>query len=116
MGMSGAVLVGILAPLNSLFANNNLGHCYLMMDDLQQAYSAYQQALYHLRDPKVSHSDGLDGLTAKKFTFRNQNSGTVSGFCTIVMGLLNMPKRPFLKSCGCSLILKKPTRSTFDSA
>src|SRR5271156_1162178 len=24
-----------------------------MMDDLQQAYSAYQQALYHLRDPKV---------------------------------------------------------------
>ena len=29
------------------------GHCYLMMDDLQQAYSAYQQALYHLTDPKV---------------------------------------------------------------
>lgn len=25
-----------------------------MMDDLQQAYSAYQQALYHLPDPKVS--------------------------------------------------------------
>lgn len=31
----------------------SLGHCYLMMDDLQQAYAAYQQALYHLRDPKV---------------------------------------------------------------
>jgi tetratricopeptide (TPR) repeat protein len=31
----------------------SLGHCYLMMDDLQKAYSAYQQALYHLRDPKV---------------------------------------------------------------
>ncbi|KAL9117924.1 MAG: hypothetical protein Q9187_005534 [Circinaria calcarea] len=30
----------------------SLGHCYLMMEDLQQAYSAYQQALYHLRDPK----------------------------------------------------------------
>lgn len=30
-----------------------VGHCYLMMDDLQQAYSAYQQALYHLSDPKV---------------------------------------------------------------
>jgi hypothetical protein len=29
----------------------------LMMDDLQQAYSAYQQALYHLRDPKVSNTD-----------------------------------------------------------
>jgi hypothetical protein len=27
-----------------------------MMDDLQQAYSAYQQALYHLSDPKVFES------------------------------------------------------------
>jgi glucose repression mediator protein len=31
----------------------SLGHCYLMVDDLQQAYSAYQQALYHMPDPKV---------------------------------------------------------------
>lgn len=31
---------------------SSLGHCYLMMDDLQQAYSAYQQALYHLQDPR----------------------------------------------------------------
>ncbi|KAL9062184.1 MAG: hypothetical protein Q9157_009149, partial [Trypethelium eluteriae] len=31
---------------------SSLGHCYLMMDDLQQAYTAYQQALYHLQDPK----------------------------------------------------------------
>lgn len=30
----------------------SLGHCYLMMDDLQKAYSAYQQALYHLQNPK----------------------------------------------------------------
>ncbi|ORY03196.1 TPR-like protein [Basidiobolus meristosporus CBS 931.73] len=29
-----------------------LGHCYLMMDDLQKAYTAYQQALYHLSNPK----------------------------------------------------------------
>lgn len=34
--------------------NNIQGHCFLMMEDLQQAYSAYQQALYHLRDPKVN--------------------------------------------------------------
>ena len=27
-------------------------HCYLMMDDLQKAYSSYQQALYHLPNPK----------------------------------------------------------------
>jgi general transcriptional corepressor CYC8 len=32
----------------------NLGHCFLMMDNLQEAYSAYQQALYYLPDPKVS--------------------------------------------------------------
>eukprot|EP00027_Filamoeba_sp_ATCC50430_P007650 CAMPEP_0168558860 /NCGR_PEP_ID=MMETSP0413-20121227/10206_1 /TAXON_ID=136452 /ORGANISM="Filamoeba nolandi, Strain NC-AS-23-1" /LENGTH=669 /DNA_ID=CAMNT_0008590031 /DNA_START=120 /DNA_END=2129 /DNA_ORIENTATION=- len=38
--------------------NNNgeiwgaLGHCYLMMDDLQKAYTSYQQALYHLPNPK----------------------------------------------------------------
>jgi hypothetical protein len=28
-----------------------------MMDDLQQAYAAYQQALLHLQNPKVGHSD-----------------------------------------------------------
>jgi glucose repression mediator protein len=37
----------------------SLGHCYLMMDDLQKAYQAYQQALYHLRDPKVRHRCSL---------------------------------------------------------
>ncbi|GAC97727.1 hypothetical protein PHSY_005314 [Pseudozyma hubeiensis SY62] len=30
----------------------SMGHCYLMMDDLQRAYTAYQQALYHLPNPK----------------------------------------------------------------
>lgn len=34
----------------------SLGHCHLMMDNLQEAYTSYQQALYHLRDPKVSGS------------------------------------------------------------
>jgi tetratricopeptide (TPR) repeat protein len=29
-----------------------LGHCYLMMEDLQKAYTSYQQALYHLSNPK----------------------------------------------------------------
>jgi len=29
------------------------GHCYLMLDDLQKAYAAYQQALYYLSNPKV---------------------------------------------------------------
>ncbi|MCJ1433138.1 glucose repression mediator protein [Xylographa pallens] len=49
--------VEYLQAIVKLDANNgevwgSLGHCYLMMEDLQQAYSAYQQALYYLRDPK----------------------------------------------------------------
>jgi glucose repression mediator protein len=43
--------------ITQLDANNgeawgNLGHCYLMTEDLQKAYDAYQQALVNLRDPK----------------------------------------------------------------
>lgn len=30
----------------------HIGHCYLMQDDLQKAYTAYQQALYWLPNPK----------------------------------------------------------------
>lgn len=29
-----------------------LGHCYLMIDDLQKAYTSYQQALHHFQTPK----------------------------------------------------------------
>ncbi|KAG1825430.1 uncharacterized protein BJ212DRAFT_1258833 [Suillus subaureus] len=39
-----------------------LGHCYLMQDDLQKAYSAYQQALYLLpnpKDPKLWYGIGI---------------------------------------------------------
>jgi hypothetical protein len=68
-----------------------------MMDDLQQAYSAYQQALYHLRDPKVSLSPGLDGMSPNTI-FRNPSFGMVSGYYMIDMGPLNMPRRHFLKS------------------
>ncbi|KAF9099313.1 glucose repression mediator protein [Mortierella sp. AD031] len=32
----------------------SLGHCYLMMDELQKAYTAYQNALHHLPNPKDS--------------------------------------------------------------
>lgn len=43
---------------------------------------------------------------------RNQNYGTVSVFCMIVMAPLSMPKRPFPRSCICSLTSRKQTRST----
>ncbi|KAG0171746.1 glucose repression mediator protein [Apophysomyces sp. BC1034] len=39
-----------------------LGHCYLMMENLQDAYNAYQQALYHLsnpKDPKLWYGIGI---------------------------------------------------------
>ena len=52
MGIRGVASVSHLPCCPSSFADF-AGHCYLMMDDLQQAYSAYQQALYHLQDPKV---------------------------------------------------------------
>ncbi|CAO3636511.1 unnamed protein product [Cunninghamella blakesleeana] len=41
---------------------SSLGHCYLMMDLLQDAYDAYQQALYHLpnpKDPKLWYGIGI---------------------------------------------------------
>ena len=41
----------------------SVGHCYLMMDELQQAYSAYQSALYNLKDPNVCLSVLLLPLT-----------------------------------------------------
>jgi hypothetical protein len=35
-----------------------------MMDNLQEAYTAYQQALYYLRDPKVSPSNCFRSIGA----------------------------------------------------
>lgn len=45
MGKSGISL--------STSSANLSGHCLLMKDDLPKAYTAYQQALYHLANPKV---------------------------------------------------------------
>jgi hypothetical protein len=38
------------------------------MDNLQEAYTSYQQALYHLRDPKVS-ACSLVACDAQYLTF-----------------------------------------------
>ena len=55
------------------------GHCFLMMEDLQQAYAAYQQALYHLRDPKVgrclhSCAQANSLMVGTKTMVRNRNT------------------------------------------
>lgn len=85
-----------VAASSCRFANHNIGHCYLMMDDLQQAYSAYQQALYHLRDPKVSTCKVY--LTTANNLVRSPSFGTELGYYMIDMGLLNMLRKHFLKS------------------
>lgn len=36
-----------------------MGQCYLMMDELQKSYTAYQQALFHLPNPKVNIGAGV---------------------------------------------------------
>jgi hypothetical protein len=54
MEKSGALLVRTDSMYMWLLPHARLGHCYLMQDDLQKAYSAYQHALYSLPNPKVS--------------------------------------------------------------
>jgi len=69
----------------------SMGHCLLMKDDLPKAYTAYQQALYHLPNPKVSIGyNTADG--------RSRSSGMASGYYTIDMARSNMRKRRSLVS------------------
>jgi hypothetical protein len=72
-----------------------------MMDNLQEAYSAYQQALYHLQDPKVGFIIITDHATTNSRLFffcnRNQSCGMVSVFSTTDMDRLNMQKKRFRK-------------------
>ena len=54
MERSGVLSVRLIAYGIRLVPYTHVGHCYLMQDDLQKAYSAYQHALYSLPNPKVS--------------------------------------------------------------
>ncbi|KKF95033.1 General transcriptional corepressor ssn6 [Ceratocystis platani] len=59
--------VEYLQAILKLDSNNgevwgSLGHCYLMMDDLQEAYTAYQNALVNLpnvKEPKLWYGIGI---------------------------------------------------------
>lgn len=64
------------------------------MEDLQQAYSAYQQALYHLRDPKAREVTSVS-QTYWLTPFRSLSFGMVLGYCMIAMAHWNMRKKPF---------------------
>lgn len=88
----------------------SLGHCHLMMDNLQEAYTSYQQALYHLRDPKVSSFDLCDASPMAHYRCRNRNFGTGSVYCTIAMGRSTMRRRHSPKSCAWRPSSKRPTK------
>lgn len=92
------------------------GHCHLMMDNLQDAYTSYQQALYHLRDPKV----GICSVTCRRrvtltaaVLCRSRNSGMELVYSTTATVLSTMPRRLSPRLCVWPRTLKKPTKSTF---
>lgn len=86
-----------------------------MMDDLQQAYSAYQQALYHLRDPKVCPTNHLFscnksdekflGTQALVWNWNSLRSLWVTGVC----------RRGFLSSHANATRFRKSQRNLFSS-
>jgi tetratricopeptide (TPR) repeat protein len=71
------------------------GHCYLMQDDLQKAYSAYQHALYSLPNPKVCVRVPSSAKCPSSPDRRIRSYGTESGYSTIAMGPWTMPRRHF---------------------
>jgi tetratricopeptide (TPR) repeat protein len=67
-----------------------LGHSYLMMDELPKAFAAYQQALHHMSNPKVSC---LVAAHINMIIYRNLNCGTESVSCTIATVPSSMLKK-----------------------
>jgi hypothetical protein len=51
MEKCGALLVRLTTFTYNPVSHALLGHCYLMQDELQKAYSAYQHTLYSLPNP-----------------------------------------------------------------
>lgn len=64
-----------------------------MIDNLQDAYSAYQNALYHLRDPKVGSLEILIEAHRLTVSYRSPSSGTVSVYSTTDMVHWTMLKK-----------------------
>jgi hypothetical protein len=100
--------------------NNNgdiwgaLGHCYLLMEDLQKAYHAYQQALYILPNANVSYAFCFPFDDDSLWFTRMQNYGMVLVFCMIVMAPMNMLKKHFQHLCVLIPIMKKQARFISD--
>lgn len=89
----------------------SLGHCHLMMDNLQEAYTSYQQALYHLRDPKVNLPIRVFVSGHSSFSSRNPSCGTESAYYMTATGLSITPRRLSRRSCAWPPSSKRPMRS-----
>lgn len=85
-----------------------------MMDNLQEAYTSYQQALYHLRDPKVSSDLAVAMNLSKRIFRRSHGFGMELAYCMIVTALSTMRKKRSPKSCAWHLISTRPMKSTSD--
>ena len=80
-------------------AHNPLGHCYLMQDDLQKAYSAYQHALYSLPNPKVFVNHAyVVRESCLMLNRKTRNCGMGSESFTTGMGPWTMQKKPSRRS------------------
>lgn len=85
-----------------------LGHCYLLKEDLQKAFQAYQNALYHLdniMDPQLWYGIGI--LYEKFESFEHAISS--------LLAVLKMSPSFYQKSevlARLGYILPEPTRST----
>jgi tetratricopeptide (TPR) repeat protein len=84
------------------------GHCQLMLDNLSEAYNAYQTALYHLQNLRVRHTVCPKSADA----IRNRGYGTASAFCTTDMARSSTPRRLSRRSCAWPPTLKRQTKST----
>lgn len=78
---------------------SELGHCYLMTDELQKAFTAYQNALYNLQNPKVSLLDASLALfcprptllhTLPVFCFRLEQAPAALSHTTHLLSILDM--------------------------
>ena len=95
--------------------NSASGHAYLMIDDLQKAYTAYQQALYHLPGPKVRAISSV-APSHSPLSYKIRSSGTASVSSTTDTAASSTPRRLSPASSRSLPTSTRPTKSTSASA
>jgi len=72
-----------------------LGHCYLMIEDLQKAYASYQQALYHLPNPKVMNAS-FNHIVLWTFVFQEKKSSGCEADLPIRIQIFGMESESYM--------------------